>query len=131
MDLKTYVDAERGRASKLAAAIGIDPVLISYWANGVRQVPAERCLTIQQATDGRVTCKEMRPDLPWDVVSEPATKPKPRSKPTPERSTAGGSIYADRQRATAEVLARVVGLRESERRQSVSERANTPNKERN
>ncbi len=69
MELKTYVDGERGRAAKLAAAIGVDPPLISYWANGKRLTPAERCLAIQQATEGQVTCAEMRPDLPWDVLT--------------------------------------------------------------
>ncbi len=85
MDLKTYVDAERGRASKLAAALGVDAPLISYWANGVRQVPAERCLAIQQATNGQVTCKEMRPDLPWEVLSAVAAN-KPRKSTATEKA---------------------------------------------
>lgn len=66
MDLKTFlVDAERGRASRLAAALGVDAPLISYWANDKRPPPADRCPAIEEFTGGAVTCEELRPDLTW------------------------------------------------------------------
>ncbi len=43
-------------------------VLISQWKTGVRRVPAERCPAIEQATDGAVTCEELRPDVLWSVL---------------------------------------------------------------
>ena len=68
MELKTYIEQERGQASRLARAIGINSVLISQWASGVRQVPAERCPAIERATNCAVTCEELRPDVDWAVL---------------------------------------------------------------
>lgn len=41
MKLKPYLDQRRGAGSWLAREIDVSPVLVSQWANGVRQVPAE------------------------------------------------------------------------------------------
>lgn len=68
MDLKTYVELERGGAVKLAHAIGVSQVMISQWISGVKAVPAERCPPIEQATGGMVRCEELRPDIPWGVL---------------------------------------------------------------
>ena len=65
MNLRTYIDQQRGQASALGRAIGVTPVLISQWANGHRPVPAERCPAIEKATSGEVTCEELRPDVDW------------------------------------------------------------------
>ena len=62
MNLPDYLSAERGRAAKLAAAIGVTPVMVSQWASSVKPVPAERCVSIEQATAGAVTRKDLRPD---------------------------------------------------------------------
>ena len=64
MNLRTYIDQQRGRASSLGRSMGITPVLVSQWASG-RQVPAERCPEIEKATLGAVTCEELRPDVDW------------------------------------------------------------------
>jgi DNA-binding transcriptional regulator YdaS (Cro superfamily) len=63
MDLNSYLSAERGRASWLAGQIKVSAVTVHQWANGIRQVPAERCPEIERATAGAVTCEELRPDL--------------------------------------------------------------------
>ena len=65
MNLRTYIDQQRGQASALGRAIGVTPVLISQWANGHRPIPAERCPAIEKATSGEVTCEELRPDVDW------------------------------------------------------------------
>lgn len=62
MKLIEYI-AKRGSQSCLAIKIGVKSVSIHQWANGVRQVPADRCPDIERATDGAVTCEELRPDL--------------------------------------------------------------------
>jgi len=62
MNLPDYLSAERGRAAKLAATIGVTPVMVSQWASSVKPVPAERCVSIEQATAGAVTRKDLRPD---------------------------------------------------------------------
>ncbi|OFJ47685.1 hypothetical protein BA896_000325 [Janthinobacterium lividum] len=51
----------------LANKLGITPVLISQWANGLRPVPPERCVEIEKATEGKVTRKDLRPD-DWERI---------------------------------------------------------------
>lgn len=63
MELKTWLDLEYGRVTKLAKAIGVPTSFVSNMANGVKPVPLERCSQIEQYTGGAVTCEEMRPDL--------------------------------------------------------------------
>lgn len=69
MQLKDYLAEEgRGAASYLGRALGAAPSLISLWASGERQVPAERCPAIERLTRGAVTCEELRPDVDWAVL---------------------------------------------------------------
>lgn len=63
MTLDEYVSQERGLQNQLARLLKISPVLISQWAGGSRRVPAERCLPIEEATNGAVTRYELRPDV--------------------------------------------------------------------
>lgn len=65
MNLRTYIDQQRGRATALGRALEVAPVLISQWANNTRPIPAERCPAIDKATGGAVTCEELRPDVDW------------------------------------------------------------------
>jgi DNA-binding transcriptional regulator YdaS (Cro superfamily) len=67
MDLRTYISTN-GPASDLAKRLGITPVLISQWCNGIRPVPAERCPAIERATNGAVRCEDIRPDVDWAVL---------------------------------------------------------------
>lgn len=62
MDLRSFLSQERGRASSLARGVGVSPVTVHQWAAG-KQVPAARCPQIERATEGVVTCEELRPDL--------------------------------------------------------------------
>jgi DNA-binding transcriptional regulator YdaS (Cro superfamily) len=61
MNLLDYVKPIGAQAA-LAKILKVPPVLISQWANGKRFVPMERCVQIEQATCGAVTCEELRPD---------------------------------------------------------------------
>lgn len=63
MELKSFLDSERGRASALALLLKISATTVSEWAGGKKRIPAERCPDIERATDGQVTCEELRPDL--------------------------------------------------------------------
>jgi DNA-binding transcriptional regulator YdaS (Cro superfamily) len=49
----------------LALQLGVPASLLSQWANGIRPVPAARCLAIERATAGKVRCEELRPDVDW------------------------------------------------------------------
>ncbi|HYN27870.1 MAG TPA: YdaS family helix-turn-helix protein [Burkholderiales bacterium] len=62
MTLTDYVKAVRGRGVELARELEIDPELVSQWTTGVRDVPLDRCVAIEQATEGAVSCEELRPD---------------------------------------------------------------------
>lgn len=51
-----------GSQSALAKAIGCAPQDVNNWLRR-GNVTAERCIDIERATDGVVTCEELRPDL--------------------------------------------------------------------
>jgi len=69
MNLQTYFQLEgRGSLTVLASSINAFTSDVSNWSNHVRQVPAERCPDIEKATNGQVTCEELRPDIPWGVL---------------------------------------------------------------
>lgn len=85
MDLKTYLNQERGRTSALAKAIGAHPPDISRWADGTRPIPVHFGAPIEKATDGAVTRREMFPE-DWATIwpelahgNRRATDPKPAS----------------------------------------------------
>ena len=64
MNIKQYT-AEHESGIALAKRLGIPSTLIYQWQTGVRQVPAERCIQIERATNGAVRCEELRPDIDW------------------------------------------------------------------
>lgn len=69
MTLNEYLNRSgRGEIARLARFIGIKPSIVSFWYAGIRQVPAERCPLVEQFTQGKVTCEELRPDVNWAVL---------------------------------------------------------------
>ena len=69
MTLTEYLkSAGRGSASRLAKSINVSPVLITQWKNNVQRVPENKCLKIEAATDGKVRCEDLRPDVAWFVI---------------------------------------------------------------
>jgi DNA-binding transcriptional regulator YdaS (Cro superfamily) len=73
MDLKTYITAERGRATALAAKLVVSPSYLSQLANGQAPISPKRAVEIEQETDGLVTRKEMFPgDWPqiWPELAQ-------------------------------------------------------------
>lgn len=67
MDLRTYFQSGQESLSALARRIEVPPALVSQWHTGVRQVPIERAVQIEMATDGVVTRRDLRPD-DWHVI---------------------------------------------------------------
>lgn len=61
MNLKSWVESERGRAIALSKAIEVPPSFVSKMCSGEKPVPAEHCHTIEQFTAGVVTRQELRP----------------------------------------------------------------------
>lgn len=57
-----------GGQAVLARLLMVSPPTVNQWVSGTRQVPAERCPAIEKATDGAVTCEELRPDVDWSYL---------------------------------------------------------------
>ena len=57
--------------------VGVRPPSVVGW-RGV--VPAERCPAIERATEGRVACEALRPDVRWARVPDPLW-PHPGGRP--------------------------------------------------
>lgn len=60
MNFPAWLDAEKGRASRLAAFFGVTPAAVSQWkANGV---PLDNMKAIRDISGGEVTLEEMVPE---------------------------------------------------------------------
>jgi pyruvate,orthophosphate dikinase len=78
---------EAGGVTALARAINVTPQAISQWD----RVPAERAIAVEQATKGKVTRQELRPD----VFGAGESKPVPiAAVPAPEPAHDGKWVYA-------------------------------------
>lgn len=84
MELSNYFAAERGAQAVLARTLGLPAPLLSAWASKDpckrRPVPVERCPDIERATNGAVTCEELRADKTWTRVPDLAW-PHSRGRP--------------------------------------------------
>lgn len=79
MDLKTYISSERGRAAALAADLGVSPSYLSQMATGKAPISAERCVEIEQKTQGMVPRQHLKPE-DWPRTW-PELSPLPTSEP--------------------------------------------------
>ena len=56
-----------GGTSEVARMCKVRPPSVSEWrSRGL--IPADRCEQIERATNGAVTCEDLRPDLMWTRV---------------------------------------------------------------
>ncbi len=78
---------EAGGVTALARAINVTPQAISQWD----RVPAERAIAVEQATKGKVTRQELRPDVFGAGETKPAQI---ASVPAPEPAHDGKWVYA-------------------------------------
>ena len=62
MKLREYV-AGQGGQTKFAEVIGVSQGLVWQWINGKTRITAERCLEIEQKTAGKLSRRDLRPDL--------------------------------------------------------------------
>lgn len=81
MDLNCYLEqSERGTLTDLSKKINERPQNISMYRSGAKKVPIIRCVQIEQATNGAVTRKDLRPDDYHLIWPELATQKKRKSK---------------------------------------------------
>lgn len=89
MNLKTYIQAERGNATALAQALGIPASFLSQMASGDRAIAPERAARIEVLTEGKVRRWDLCPDkwhLIWpELVSVEGAPPVPREPATTEQ----------------------------------------------
>lgn len=57
-----------GSQAELARRIVATTAQVNEWTKGARPVPPVRCESIERATNGAVTCEDLRPDLMWARV---------------------------------------------------------------
>jgi DNA-binding transcriptional regulator YdaS (Cro superfamily) len=55
-----------GSQRALAEILGVSPGAVTQWIDG--GVPLDRCIPIEQATQGAVRCEELRPDQNWGFI---------------------------------------------------------------
>ena len=63
-----------GGQAAMARYLGVTPPTVNQWAKGKRPIPAKRCLEIEKATGGAVTCEELRPDVDWSYLRNTCQK---------------------------------------------------------
>lgn len=63
MQLSKYLSVTETTQSEFARSIGVTQGMVWQWLNGRRRVSAEQVLTIEKATDGKVSRHDLRPDL--------------------------------------------------------------------
>lgn len=94
MQLRTYVqNLPRGTMGEFAAKAGVLRVLLSQWTadEDARKVPVDRCPDIERASDGAVTCEEMRPDARWHRIADAGWPWHPEGRPLLEVAKAATS----------------------------------------
>lgn len=67
MQLKDYLGSRRGEQRKLANLLGISPTWMNLLVSGKRDCSPELAVAIEQATNGQVTRRDMRPDIFGDI----------------------------------------------------------------
>jgi DNA-binding transcriptional regulator YdaS (Cro superfamily) len=67
VDLKSYFVTERGAAKKLAEAIGVSPSYLSQMSSGITPISPERAVSIEKATGGVVTRRDLFPES-WERI---------------------------------------------------------------
>ncbi len=64
-----------GGQAALARKLGLKPPTVNQWVQGVRPVPIEHCFSIERATNGTVTRRDLRPDDWREIWPELAKEP--------------------------------------------------------
>lgn len=57
-----------GGQAAMSRRLGVSSPTVNQWTTGTRQIPAERCPEIEKATNGAVTCEDLRPDVDWKYL---------------------------------------------------------------
>lgn len=75
-----------GSQAALARAIGVWPQAVHQWIEGERPVPSKQCIPIEEATGGKVTRYDLRPDI-FGTASRDAAEGHPLARRSAAVST--------------------------------------------
>lgn len=64
----------------LAECLGVKQQNVWNWIKRGDRVPAQHCPAIERATQARVTCEQLRPDVSWSRIAD-TTWPHPGGRP--------------------------------------------------
>lgn len=76
--MHAHVIDRLGGPAAVARMVGVKSPSVIEWRR--RGIPSDRCPAIERATEGKVTCEEMRPDVVWHRVPD-AEWPHPGGRP--------------------------------------------------
>jgi DNA-binding transcriptional regulator YdaS (Cro superfamily) len=71
---------EVGGPAEVSRLLDVSVQAVCFWRDGLRQFPADKCPAMEQGVAGRVTCEQMRPDVRWHRIPDPAW-PHPEGRP--------------------------------------------------
>jgi DNA-binding transcriptional regulator YdaS (Cro superfamily) len=80
MDLKSFIQAERGNGVALAEKLRIPLSYLSQMARGIRSITPERAVAIEFETASVVTVESTLPTQQWIRVKD-KTWPHPKGRP--------------------------------------------------
>lgn len=69
MNIQDYLTKYSMNQSEFADLVEVNQGMVSQWLKNKRPISLERCLLIEQKTNGEITCKDLRPDKPhWSEL---------------------------------------------------------------
>lgn len=80
MNLNAWLNEERGRATRLAEALGVSEPTVSDWSTGKKPVPKARAPGVERFTGGCVPVEDTLPELVWLRIPD-ASWPHPSGRP--------------------------------------------------
>lgn len=66
--LQKAVEHFEDNQTELSRRLGVSQQRIWNWIHRGNKVPAEFAILIEKVTEGAVTRRDLRPDLPWDEL---------------------------------------------------------------
>lgn len=86
MNLKEWIQKERGRQAALAKHLGVSPPNVVAWTSGEKPIPMIHAAGIEIFTGGAITRRDLFPDTWHKVWPELATTSASQSTSTPKES---------------------------------------------
>lgn len=90
MNISDYLKESSTTQMAFARMLGVTQGTVAFWLHN-KPPTIERCIEIEKATGGKVTCEELRPDVDWAYLRGGDA---PRSHPSPLSESGPGAKSA-------------------------------------